>query len=397
MWWYDLHNRLHMATVFKKANSRFWYAQFYDSKGKRVARSTGKEKKREAQKAAEDFESEERKSAGKNDFSEDFKKVVDAAARDAEVGSLTLARAEEFIQRLKRLANPDFEEVMLEDLWERWMRVQEQHVRPITIQSFKDDWKLLSPHFPAGTLGATAESLKEPQIRQAMKKAADAGRRGSTVNKAFLNFRRCLEWAVSEKLLQFNPARQVRALPQTDSRERGPFTLEEVRKLIAAARSDEWAGAILIGAHTGLRMGDIASLSSSHIDGKRLVIRPSKTSRRRKNVTVPLSPAVLKWISDRTGDFFPSIKPLSIARRAVIFTRTMEKAGVPHEVTATGGIVLSRSFHSLRHTFTSWLADADVQSDVRQKLTGHSSAKIHALYSHHDESLDRAVEKLPEI
>jgi integrase len=75
----------------------------------------------------------------------------------------------------------------------------------------------------------------------------------------------------------------------------------------------------------------------------------------------------------------------------------MKLAGVPTQVKLAGGITGSRSFHSLRHTFATWLADADVQADVRQKLTGHSSSSIHARYSHHDEALDRAIEKLPSL
>lgn len=386
-----------MATVFKKANSRFWYAQYYDSSGKRVAKSTGKEKKREAQKIAEDFESEDRKEAKKHDFSKDFRDVVEIAARDAESGALTLTRATELINRLKKLANPGFEEITVQKTWDRWVKIQELHVSAATTKGFGDDWRILSPHFGKGILHGPLTDLKEQHIRNAMTKAADEGRRGTTVNKAFMNFRRCLEWAVSQKYLQSNPARQVRAMPQTDSRERGPFTTDEVKKLVAAAIDEEWAGAIIVGAHTGLRMGDVAQLSRQHIDGARIVIRPSKTSKSKKTITIPLSPVVFDWIGEKKGDFFPSILKLSGARRAVIFTRTMARAGVPHDVTATGGIVLSRSFHSLRHTFTSWLAEANVNSDVRQRLTGHSSAKIHARYTHHDEALDRAVEKLPRL
>jgi hypothetical protein len=38
-----------------------------------------------------------------------------------------------------------------------------------------------------------------------------------------------------------------------------------------------------------------------------------------------------------------------------------------------------------------------VHADIRQKLTGHSSSKIHQLYTHHDEALDRAVGTLPAL
>ena len=75
----------------------------------------------------------------------------------------------------------------------------------------------------------------------------------------------------------------------------------------------------------------------------------------------------------------------------------MERAGVSREIIEAGNVVKRRSFHSLRHSFASWLAEADVHADVRQKLTGHQSAGVHGRYSHHDEALDRAVAQLPSL
>ena len=46
-----------------------------------------------------------------------------------------------------------------------------------------------------------------------------------------------------------------------------------------------------------------------------------------------------------------------------------------------------RSFHR----FASWLAEAGVHADVRQRLTGHQSAGVHARHTHRDEALDRAM------
>ena len=50
-----------MAFVYKKPNSKYWYARFYDKDGKRHSRSTKVEKKgvssrKEAQKLADEFE-----------------------------------------------------------------------------------------------------------------------------------------------------------------------------------------------------------------------------------------------------------------------------------------------------------------------------------------------------
>jgi integrase len=78
----------------------------------------------------------------------------------------------------------------------------------------------------------------------------------------------------------------------------------------------------------------------------------------------------------------------------------MEKAGVEGKRTrASGGRTLSSlSFHSLRHSFNSALANAGVSQEIRQKLTGHTSAEMNTIYTHHELApLRAAVEKLPTL
>ena len=41
-----------------------------------------------------------------------------------------------------------------------------------------------------------------------------------------------------------------------------------------------------------------------------------------------------------------------------------------------------RTFHSLRHSFNSALANAGVAEEVRMKLTGHSSKDMNSRYTH---------------
>ena len=60
--------------------------------------------------------------------------------------------------------------------------------------------------------------------------------------------------------------------------------------------------------------------------------------------------------------------------------------------------VRALSFHSLRHSFNSAMANAGISSEVRQKLTGHSSAQMNAQYTHHElEELRAAVSVIPRI
>lgn len=385
-----------MATVYKRANSKFWYAKFYNSLGKRVAVSTGKEKRREAEKVAEDFESADRKRGAKSDIDPKIILILETAARESETGSLTLSRAAELLDRMKKVANPDFRAISLREKWTQWRKEQEIHIGPSTSQGYDDDADIFESALGEKVMSASIGDLKTEHIQNALLIAAK-GRRGSTVNKALASLRRVLESAVAAGQIAANPAKQVRPLPQYDSIEKGPFTLQEVRSLIDAAKVDEWIGAITIAAQTGLRIGDIAKLGRDHVDGTRFIIRPSKTQKSRKTITIPMSPPVISWVGEKKGHFFPTIGKMTPSKRAEQFKAIMKRANVPRTIIVAGDVKISRSFHSLRHTFASWLAEADVHADVRQKLTGHSSSKIHQRYTHHDLALNRAVETLPEL
>ena len=55
-----------------------------------------------------------------------------------------------------------------------------------------------------------------------------------------------------------------------------------------------------------------------------------------------------------------------------------------------------RTFHSLRHSFNSVLANAGVAEEVRMKLTGHSSKAMNMRYTHLEvRTLKIAVTSLP--
>jgi integrase len=64
-----------------------------------------------------------------------------------------------------------------------------------------------------------------------------------------------------------------------------------------------------------------------------------------------------------------------IARAEVVAPMGREKKG-------RGRQVRTKSFHSLRHTFVSRLANADVSADVRKALAGHDTDEAHARYTH---------------
>jgi integrase len=80
------------------------------------------------------------------------------------------------------------------------------------------------------------------------------------------------------------------------------------------------------------------------------------------------------------------------------FKRIVEKAGLDlQKVKGTGVRSISRrTFHALRHSFTSALANAGVSPELRMKLTGHKSAEIHRGYTHMEmDTLKETIKKLP--
>jgi integrase len=72
----------------------------------------------------------------------------------------------------------------------------------------------------------------------------------------------------------------------------------------------------------------------------------------------------------------------------------MQKAAVHGSIvrhTAKGRRNMTKSFHSLRNSFNSALANADVARETRQVLTGHASERMNEIYTHRKVELLRAA------
>ena len=217
-------------------------------------------------------------------------------------------------------------------------------------------------------------------------------------------------FGVAHKLgfIPVNPVAGVEALKDRSAKSgREPFTAEEAAKLVQSARGD-WRGAVLLGATTGLRLGDVANLCWESVDLANSLLRleARKTGR---EVVLPMHPDFVDWLSGRTrgigkAPVFPELAGKAIdggGGLSVQFRRIVEAAGITGRVVMRDGkgrSTNSNTFHGLRHAFISRLANAGVAPEIRQRLAGHSSAEAHKLYTHHEMELLRgAVAKLPSL
>lgn len=383
-----------MATVFWKGKQ--WIAQWYRPDGTRVKRGTKCEKKREAEREAAEMEAKDRKAESKS--GRKFEEILSRIAADARSGKLSTDRSADYLTELRRVEDPDFKVISVADYLTSWRESRAAHVEPSTVNAHSYMQSRFSKHLGKSVMAGPLAELTREQIERALRKSKDGGLKGSSANQDLRILRQALKQAHEDGLIAKNPCSGITPFPETDSTERAPFDAAEVRAMIDHPKtSEEWRGMILFGAHTGLRLSDVAALGRHNIEVTDIVIRPKKTKRSRKTIRIPLTPPLLAWIGDKQGQFFPRAAAVKVATLSTQFPRIMARAGVAAYVTLPGGIPAKRSFHSLRHSFTSWLAEADIHADVRQKLTGHSSAAVHAKYTHHDEALARAIETLPDL
>jgi integrase len=210
--------------------------------------------------------------------------------------------------------------------------------------------------------------------------------------------------------IQTNPCIAVDLLKDTADTTRDVFTPEQVAMLLNVAEGD-WKGVILAGYYTGLRLRDITELRWESIDFDPGVIRV-RTSKTGKGVAIPIHPDLTTWLLSQTrgvgkAPVFTSLAEQSGTGRSGLsmqFHGIMDAAGIKGRVLrerkkgGKGRQQNSLTFHSLRHSFVSALANAGVAAELRQKLAGHSDQKSHARYTHHEaETLRAAILMLPGI
>lgn len=191
-----------------------------------------------------------------------------------------------------------------------------------------------------------------------------------------------------------------------EGKKRRPFTLDQIRAVLAVA-NDEWRSMILFALYTGQRLGDVARMTWANIDLERSQIR-LVTQKTDKALTIPMAAPLKEHIENLSApDVRPDLAPLHPAacaarekgdgRRSTLskeFSALLELAGLRKKSKpvaksdkaqehkgrrhSTGAL----SFHCLRHTAASLLAEAGIPAAVVQELIGWDSKQIAELYTH---------------
>ena len=219
----------------------------------------------------------------------------------------------------------------------------------------------------------------------------DEGAAPATINRELAMLSKAFSLAVKEwEWLKDNPVSKVPREKEDNERDRWLTAGEEVSLL---ENCPEWLGdIILFNLHTGLRQDELLSLTWDRVDmiRKTILIKDTKNGKPR---TIPLNKIALdilkrkaKITSFKSKIIFHSERGTKIDKHNLrrTFVIAMERAGIE-----------DFTFHGLRHTFATRLAQSGVDLYKISKLLGHKDIKTTQRYAHHcPDSLRDGVEVL---
>lgn len=284
-----------------------------------------------------------------------------------------------------------------------------------TLSGYEPVLKGFLESLPEKRRRVSVASITAIEVERFRNAELEAGKTPGTANFAVKVLRAVFNTARRRGLCPANPAEAVEMLAEV-SEERSPFSKDQVKDLLRVA-DNQWQGMILLGYHTGIRLSDAANLTWANIDllNRTLVFRARKTAGRirtgQKDSVVYMHQDLVTYFESLPGSddpnapIFPSLYRKTAGSHGGLsnaFGRLMGLAGIRTplgpEKRGEGRQFRALSFHGLRHSFISRLANSEVAADVRKQIVGHSSDDVHRRYVHLDLSLQaKAIANLPSL
>ena len=237
-------------------------------------------------------------------------------------------------------------------------------------------------------------------LEKLKKKMLDAGKAPRTVKYAFDVINQTWNLARRTSVIsEDSPTKNIK-LPKFDNRRIRFLTHEEVGKLFEnlSVRSQQLHDIALLSLHTGMRAGEIFSLTWGHIDldrGHITIVDPKATQSRTAFMTRQIKAMFKKLYGNgknKNDLIFKDRNGKRIVEVSQSFDRAVKDLKLNESVTDWRQKLV---FHSLRHSYASFLVEAGTDLYTVSKLIGHSTLKMTERYSHLGQNtLQNAVKNL---
>ena len=382
-----------MASIFKRPNSPFYFCAYYGADGRRLKKSTKRKGRTEAMQVCMGWAN---------------------AAAQGRNRNLTASQARKVLAEIVALSTG---ESLSAYTLEGWLAEWEANKSGAASEATMLRYKQVMRDFK-NSLGERAKapltSITSGDIVAFRDNLRSEGRAISTCNTVIKKIL-SVPFEAARKLgyITTNPVSAVELLKENGKKKkspsmREPFTPSEMKALVSNAK-DDWKGAIILAATTGLRLGDVVRLKWGDLKQETgfIVIETQKTG---EVVNLPIHQDFKKWLNQQeTGignaPVFPTLFGKKVNGKMGLssqFRGIMKDAKITEKVIAKAGDAgrarFSKGFHAIRHTFVSTLANANVPMEVRQKLTAHSDKASHQIYTTLDlETFTAAVKKIPSV
>lgn len=212
------------------------------------------------------------------------------------------------------------------------------------------------------------------------------GLSAATVRKAVFALRQCLDAAVEDRRIAFNPAQKV-SLPTEKAKRPRYLTKEEVERLVDVM-PQRYQALVLVGAFAGLRWGEAMGLTRENVDPlrSRLTVvstaievggevqfgQEPKTTRSRR--TVPIARSVMSRVAEHLDQFVapePDARVFTTTSAGPLYRGTFGRQVWRPAVAAAG--LDGFTFHGLRHSFVAILVAAGCNVREVSEWAGHNS------------------------
>lgn len=188
---------------------------------------------------------------------------------------------------------------------------------------------------------------------------------------------RAVEWGLTnERLPAFD-------MPKFDNRRVRFLTPDEAKRLLfqLSSRSELWHEITLFALHTGLRSGELFRLRPCHYDQRNGLLHVLDT-KNSENRTIPLNKVALAVLKNRAkirGEYIFTDQGRQIQYATRIFRHAVEACGLNKNTIDRRQRVV---FHTLRHTFASWMVQHGIPLAVVGQLLGHRTLQMTMRYAH---------------
>jgi integrase len=280
------------------------------------------------------------------------------------------------------------EDRTFKEMMEKYMK---EHSIPKKKSSDRDERSLknLNPFFgeyPIVEINRRMIDQYKQMRRQKEAAAATINRELALIKHAFNLALKDWEW------VKENPLSRISMEKENNKRDRW-LTSEEEERLLEV--SPNWLkDLVVIAVNTGMRLGEILSLTWEGVDlvRKTITIFESKNGEKR---TIPINVPVLELLKDKS-------KVRSKKTNLVFYDKNhlrMDESnlGKSFKIRVEKANIQNFRFHDLRHTFATRLVQDGKDLYIVQKLLGHKTPLMTQRYAHHNpESLRGAVDALYE-